>query len=433
VKILGSKICDGSWLRRCTAAGLAAFGLLLHSGNAGAEIPLGKAKGWDVSLDGRLNTFISFSQGEAQPAGVPLWAGGVEDRDATTGNIAMTRVRSGFVTNVFGFSLVKQLVPNLKVTGRFATWVGVSQDRSKTDNPSLDAREAYMKLEGPWGKALLGRNLALFGSGGISIDYDMLHGFGLGHPCGVRRVSGGACGFAGHGLLFPGFNAGAVYTTPSLGGLELSAGLYDPAAVSERTYERTPLPRVEAQLMFRVPKYFHVYAEALWQKIGKNENKDQNPDSIGMAAGAGVTVGPLAVGGGLHMGKGLGLYVPMENSPLYSDQDGILRASRGFFGIASVKLADNDLYDTKIGAGAGVTQLDMTASESEPFTALNIPKQQLGISLGFYQGFNRTIVFALEYFRGQYQWYDSIDPATMDRKENTQGVNFINTGATLYW
>src|SRR5260221_1001640 len=27
------------------------------------------------------------------------------------------------------------------VTGRFSTWVGVSQDRSKLDNPSLDARE----------------------------------------------------------------------------------------------------------------------------------------------------------------------------------------------------------------------------------------------------------------------------------------------------
>src|SRR5260370_10384319 len=36
---------------------------------ASAEIPLASAKGWELSLDGRLNTFLSVAFGDALPAG----------------------------------------------------------------------------------------------------------------------------------------------------------------------------------------------------------------------------------------------------------------------------------------------------------------------------------------------------------------------------
>ena len=74
----------------------------------------------------------------------------------------MTRIRSAFMMNSLGFNMIKQVSPDLKVTGRFSLWVGVSQERSKTDNPSIDARELYIKLEGPWGGLLAGRALGLF-------------------------------------------------------------------------------------------------------------------------------------------------------------------------------------------------------------------------------------------------------------------------------
>ena len=409
--------------------------IAVTSREAAAEIPLVTANGWDVTLDGRFNTFLSFSHGTQQPNGVPTWAGGVEDRDAGTGTIQMTRVRSGFVQNVFGFSLIKQLSPNVKVTGRLATWVGVSAARSKTDNPSLDAREAYIKIEGPWGGVLAGRNLSLFERGAILMDYDIHHGSGLGFPCAVRTVSGGACGFAGHGLLFPSFNAGVVYNTPDLFGLQLSVGAYDPAAISERQYEITPYPRVEAELAYKLPGHFRLFADVLWQRVGNNvplmdpqgaSLGMQRADAVGAAAGASVTVGPLALGGAAYSGSGLGLYVPMENTPLFSDQKGILHKSQGAVGMASLTFGE-----TKIAGGAGVSQLKMTATESEPFSSQVIPKQQLGISAGFYQGVSKTLTFALEYFRGQYQWYDlkpdDMSPVTHPR----QTVNFVNAGITM--
>jgi hypothetical protein len=39
----------------------------------------------------------------------------------------------------------------------------------------------------------------------------------------------------------------------------------------------------------------------------------------------------------------------------------------------------------------------------------------------------------LEYFRGQYDWYDSVDASSGQAQHNKQGVNFINTGVTLVW
>jgi hypothetical protein len=406
----------GTWR---AARGVALVALTLASRDAGADIPLVNANGWDVSLDGRLNTFASVAIGDAQPSGVAPWQG-IEDRTAGTDQLQLSRIRSGFITNVLGLRLVKPLSPSLKVTGRFAIWVGVSQDRNKSDTPALDAREVYIKIEGPWGNVLAGRDLSLFERGAIMMDYDIHHAFGLGHPCGIRTVRGGACGFAGHGLLFPSFNAGIVYTTPERHGAQLSLAAYDPATVSERSYERTPYPRGEFELTYHSRNVFHFFADGLWQKIGNNNDRELNPVAWGLAAGAGLNVGRVALGIAAHTGQGLGLYVPMENSPLFSDDLYVLRKSRGMAGMASVTFGNN-----KIAGGAGVTQLMKTEFEPAGPLAITFPKQQLGISSGLYHGFSETLYLALEYFYGYYSWYDSTSAG-----RPRQGVSFFNSGVT---
>jgi hypothetical protein len=398
---------------------------LLAAGPAAAEIPLARSNGWNLTLDGRLNTFGSFSQGDAQPSGVASWTG-VEDKSASTDRITMTRMRGGFLNNVLGFNLIKQLSPDLRVTGRFATWVGVSQERSKTDNPGLDAREVYVRLEGPWGGLLAGRNLALFERGAIRLDYELQHANGLGHPCAIRTVRGGACGYAGHGLLFPAYSAGLVYNTPLLAGFQLSAGLYDPAVISDRQYERTPYPRIEAELTFDPLPGLGLFMDGLWQRIGNNADPLLNPDVAGIAAGGRVRLGPLAAGFAYYAGQGLGLYIPMENSPLFADEEGVLRKTHGYVGMVSATVDQ-----TKIAAGAGVSRLMTTLTESEPFATLTIPRRQLGISAGFYQGFYETLTLALEYFRGNYRWYDSTDATTGAVRRNEQTVHFVNVGLTM--
>jgi hypothetical protein len=417
---------------------------LVHR-EAAAEIPLANAGGFELSLDGRVNAFINFSQGDNTPQGVAEWTAGLfEPADPNSNKIAVTRIRSGFVTNVLGFNIKKQLAPELKVTGRIGLWMGASNERKSIFTPpAVDPRELYIKLEAPWGFLLAGRDLGLFARGGTLMDAEIVHGNGMGSPCTTRQILGGACGFVGHGVLFPYFNAGFLYGTPSLGGFQATVGAYDPTINTEKGYEITPYPRMEAQLSYSLSGTFKVFGEAMWERLintaplkdpvtmmtvidSNGKPKDQVADATGISAGAQLSVGPLQVGGSFYTGKGVTLVIPLFNTPIIADQANVLRTGTGFVGMASLTFGD-----TKIAGGAGVSQLKLTQNDKEPFSQIVPPKQQLGISIGLYQTFYKQLVWALEYFRGQYTWYQYQQDAMSAVQQPTQNVNFVNTGLTL--
>ena len=433
-----------SMLRALIPAVSLATTILVHR-HAVAEIVLTKQNDWEVSVDGRLNAFINYSQGDRTPDGVAEWTSGLfEPPDPNTGRIAVVRVRSGFVQNVLGFNLTKEAAPGYRLVGRFALWVGASNERKPVlgQHPAVEARDAYLKLEAPWGTIQAGRALGLFGRGGILMDAEIVHANGLGSPCSTRSILGGACGFAGHGVLFPAFNAGFLYSTPSLGGLQATLGLYDPSVNSERAYEITPYPRLEAQISYNLRNVLKVFGEAMWQRlINTNPILDAmgnpvldasgNPtrqvaDANGVSAGASLSVGFFQIGGSFYQGTGLTLIVPIFNTPIFADQSNILRKGQGFAGMASLTFGG-----TKIAGGAGVSQLKLTSSEMEPYSQIVPPKQQIGISIGLYQTFFKQLTWAIEYFRGQYTWYQyqalAGDPIVSPR----QNINFFNTGLTL--
>ncbi len=396
---------------------------------ASAEIPLASAKGWELSLDGRLNTFLSVAFGDALPAGEQIWQGFYDYGDEN-GHLTMSRIRTGFIQNVLGFTLKKQLSNDTTLTGRFAPWVGISQARSKIDYPTVDIREVYFKVDGPWGGVLAGRNLSLFSRGPILLDYEIEHAYGLGSPCAIRTVTGGACGHAGFGILFPGFNAGIVYNTPEIAGFQLSAGMYDPSAIAERSYERTPYPRMEGELTFKVPKYFNASVSGQWQRLGQNATPYLEVDALGVSGSVGANLGPVQLGVAGFYGQGGGIYAALEDYPLFADDQGVLRHQRGILALGSVTFGS-----TKIAGGGGFTQIIKTVNDpTGPFTHGNYPKQQTGISAGVYQHINESLILALEYFRATYSWYDefdSTDPTMMRVLSPVQTVNLINVGGTV--
>jgi hypothetical protein len=394
---------------------------------ARAEIPIAKANGWDLSLDGRLNTFVSIASGDGLPVS-PTYEG-IYDYSNASGKIMKTRVRSGFIQNVLRFTLRKQLTSDTTVTGRFGTWVGVSEADSKIAVPSVDMREVYIKVDAPWGGVLAGRNLSLFGRGAILLDYEVHHGYGLGSPCTIQTVQGGACGFSGFGILFPAYNAGIVYNTPEFAGFQLSAGAFDPSSVSTASYQRTPYPRVEGELTFNVPKYFKASVSAQWQQIGQNAKPFLDVDASGVSASAGVTLGPVQLGAAGFVGQGLGIYAALEDSPIFSDSIGVIRHQQGILGLGSVTFGD-----TKIAGGAGITQIKKTVNDGAgPLTAqtTEFPAQQLGISVGIYQHVKDTLVLALEYFRASITWQSEQDQANPGNVITPkQNVDFVNAGVT---
>ena len=152
----------------------------------------------------------------------------------------------------------------------------------------------------------------------------------------------------------------------------------------------------------------------------------QVADANGVSAGASLSVGPFQMGGSFYQGTGLTLIVPIFNTPIFSDQSNILRKGQGFAGMASLTFGG-----TKIAGGAGVSQLKLTSSEMEPYSQIVPPKQQLGISIGLYQTFFKQLTWAIEYFRGQYTWYQYQQIAGDPIVTPKQNINFFNTGLTL--
>jgi hypothetical protein len=397
-------------------------------------LPIAKVKGWDVTLDGRMSAFVSFSHGPPPPDGSPTWQG-FEDRPAADGQTTATRIRSGFVSNYMGWGVHKDVGRGNSISGRFAIWGNISQQRDKVQAPDVDLREVYLRIDGPWGGFLAGRNMGIFSRGPISLDYDIEHGYGLGSPCMiVNRVPSygpiAACGHVGFGVLFPAFNAQLSYNTPEFAGFQLTAGVFDPAYNQDRNYVRTPLPRVEGELTFKVPKYFHAEVSAQWQRLG-NSDLVTNPthvnvDSLGVAGSLGVNLGPVQIGGTGFTGQGLGIWAAIENYPAFAADDKglyLLRHQKGFAGFAALNFGH-----TKIAAGVGETLVSKVATDPPLFASLNFPAKQFGISAGIYQGIFENVVLGLDYFNANTTWQPQTATYTPQ-----QIMHIFNLGATLVY
>jgi hypothetical protein len=426
-----------------SVSGLVLATALMGSGPAIAEIPLVQHDGWLLSTDGRVNAFLSMAEGKGLPDQSENLGEGIADVATSTGDLHDARIRNGFLMSIFGFTGHKEVSPNFKVTTRVALWMNIGGTRTKSTAALVDPRELYGKIEGGWGSILGGSALSLFGRGGILVDSDIAHDYGLGYPCAIRDTSGGACGMSGFGAPFPGFDPGFVYATPNVGGLQLSVGLYDPVTIENATLGRTPLPRVEGEVKYDLKDKFRLFTSGFWQVLEgtvAGGTKDLHVDAWGVQAGGLLALGPVMLGGAAFKGAGFSPVNYLEESVVTADSSGVLRNARGGFGLLAVLI---NAFHLKIAGGAGIFQLDKTKNDpGEPTATVatnpNLIKQNLGMTLGISQT-TGPVHFALEYFRAQHTWYDrgianAADPtAPVSIVTPKQAVNFINAGMTVVW
>lgn len=429
----------------CLVAIVGAVAASLPAGRAAGEIKIMSRDGWKLTTDGRINNFLSVARGNWLPNMEPPYTG-VDDEPTADNRIASSRLRTGFVETVMAFELNKQMTEGTSFKARLAFWVLTGALRTALDSPAAEAREAYFKLEGGWGELLVGRSMGLFARGGILLDYEVEHGYGLGFPCATKEVQGGACGHAGFGLLFPGFHSGIVYGTPKVGGLQLSAGIYDPIQFAASNYRRTPYPRPEAELTFATPnRLFTAFVGGVWQRISTTlmakdpvtmmpTKVDYDFAAEGVNYGLGLNFGWLMLGMSGFFGQGLGLTVPLEDNPaiILAGRPG-LRSEDGYWGAAALVFGG-----TKLAAGVGITRAKPDSADPDPKVTPNIPyvARQLGASAGVYQTVAKMVTFAVEYFGAQFTWFDRM---TVDANGDAfverprQLVHFVNVGATVVW
>ena len=262
--------------RRGALYGLTLGALLLAGRPASADVLLFEKDGWGFYTDGRINTFFSAGVGDDIPAATPnnnpmitdpstgmplpnpghgvvgeggqLFNAGFGSDQAVNGKYLGTRFRSGFLGSILGFGIKRQVSETTSVKGFISLW-GTAQTfaRDRTSDASgqsqgrgFDVREGWLSIEGLWGGFVAGRQLGILGGISTEIDYLYGHNYGLGLPCVEPYFP--TCGHIGTGALGPGNASGFTYITPSLGGLRVKVGLYDPVRLLG-AWERAPYPR----------------------------------------------------------------------------------------------------------------------------------------------------------------------------------------------
>jgi len=473
----GSLVLKSAKKSGCALLSVAA--VLCYSQGARAEVTLAESNGWEVFSDGRISAFLMYANGDGvpprgmdvngNPVDLPTGSGlaeseaGSDAPPSVQGNVEGFRVKSGFVGNVFGFGVRRSLTDTTTLKGYFHIHAALEPpDRRKYLPILTDFREAYLELSGPWGSLLGGRSLALFSRGATEITFLYGFNYGMGHPGSVDNPGPGL-GHIGFGVLANGFAPGFKYTTPSVGGLELAVGVYDPAGLVGAIWERTKYPRPEAELTYHVEAgsfLLHLFANGAWQKLYQN-NSTESETVAGAGYGGRVEVGPVHLGLAGHYGKGLGLNFALQPSNVtYAGitQDYALRTFDGYYAQLQVALGKLDLM-----AGWGITRVklldsdrvDQRDDDNDPATpsgndfdddgdaatpvgdddevpgapdvdplGLNPLKHQMGISAGLAYHFADQLHLGLDFFRADYRWYLG---------ETKQIVNFVNVGMTVQW
>jgi hypothetical protein len=410
-----------------------------------------ESNGWTFSLEGRLNSFFSYGWGNYLPTNAPdgdmtgLIGGGYDvqlQRDST-GNFHTPRIRNGFLANVLTFNLSRKIFDTTTMSTHLSLWSDVETNLQVYADVLTWMQEGYMKLEGPWGSFTAGRQLALFGRGAVEVDFNYMHGYGLGLGCNVDGVHP-SCGMIGFGVLFPFFRSGMVYATPSLGGFVLSGGAFDPVILAGK-WERVIMPTLQAEAAFTLPfrglGMLKLFASGIYQELGAAGNPPSPggmPDTrplahktvkqYGGAGGLRLEIGPIRFGAVGHIGQGLGFAYAQENTqaayynaPDTSDtRDGDLRTFRGFYGQLMAVLGKID-----VAVGAGASQLLLLSFEkgNDPMIPEpHVAKQQRGISAGVFIHLDDHLVLGLDYMDALYSWWATTF---------TQHVRFANAGLTM--
>jgi hypothetical protein len=407
---------------------------VLFAHSAAAEVAIVNSDTWELYGRGQVDGFMSYGWGDANPIpsnpvgtlsppatlniaidGMPRY--GPDGKTNIQGTFESMRLRSGYIPNVFGMGLRRRVNDDVTLNVYVALWSTIESDgQAKTNHIKTDAREGYVRVDGPWGMLLVGRAEDLFSRGASENELLYGHPYGLGFP-GTIESSGPATGLINFGVMAAFFSPGFVYETPNLRGLKLAVGLYDPSPLEE-IYDATHSARPETELTYDIHARsfkMHVFADGAYQKVYRAGGNDSHT-SWGIGYGGRVEVGPVHVGIEGYYGPGLGLGYALEPGSISVTPNFGLRTFDGYSALLQYSAR---AFDLNFGIGMSRTfelQEDINANVS-------VISRELGYSAGIVYHFTDYLHYDIDALRGDSRWYFG----------EKQIFTFVNTGLTAEW
>ncbi len=223
----------------------------------------------------------------------------------------------------------------------------------------IDFRQVYLTIGGGFGTVKMGRDIGLFSSEAILNDITLL---GAGPPGGNVAPGNTTLGRIGSGYIYTDFQPQITYTTPKLGGLQASVGVFQPLRSLTAPPQTNTAPGFQGKVTFDQSfgddATLRLWASGVTQKhqtIGAGTGGLVSYTGRGMDLGGKLTVGPVTAVANWYTAKGLGTTVL---NLLDTDVRGNPRGSDGFYLQALATFGK-----VSVGGSYGESNLDRTAFE----------------------------------------------------------------------
>jgi len=417
---------------KISALAVAVTGLAV-SGQAEAAFVVGGESGWQMSFDGMINAFMTYTVNDKDPVGTT--ANGSVGIDMGAGNTRQGyRIHTGLVPSIFAFNVKSPTIGGVDYGARLALMPQINNAGTRSGfgpdspgGPRLDIREVFMTADGSFGQFVIGRALNLYQGKNLLTDMT-INGVGVN---GALLGGGTTLGHIGYGYVYTNFGAQVRYTTPDYKGLHWAFSLNDPSKiVSDEGYQATAInqPRFETEVSYATT-YAHgrmqAWLSALYQQAKSNAS-GHKVASIGGAGGVQASYGPVEAVLSAYGGKALGSSFLQDFDAL--DFTGKERTQYGglvqlMYSLGKVKLGVNYGLNYSSRTDAETARQQGAVISGDPYyPGVAVLKSQQALVGGVYYSVNKYLQLVGEYTWARNSWYNG---QTQDANTAALGIVFI--------
>ena len=300
-----------------------------------------KAGDWTVSVGGNINAFYTSSECK-QPAGT---VGGLAIGDATLacgGKSKTTVVGNGLLPSMLNVG-AKTTENGYDVSALIGIGVATATNSSVGQNNVVDVRNAYLTFGNKdMGTFKFGRDYGLFGLNAVLSDMTLL---GVGAATKATQDGRVSLGHLASGYTYAGTYGQMVYSSPSMGGLSVDAGVFNPVdttlGVAANTASSSPALQARATFAGQGFKAWVAYKSQDFDPVGATPAFKMSASEIGGS----VNAGPFGLVANYQTGNGVGML---------SDGDQGDIKGKNTFVQATYQVTDR----VKLGLGVGKSEND---------------------------------------------------------------------------
>lgn len=345
-----------------TAAGAIDMSRMVRMTDSGIGLEVGPAT---IKFSGSINAYYVNDNPQTPGANTTV-AGGI----AAVGTDSANAVRNGLLP---GYLLIDVTTKQagLDIGAHFGMYPGINSANwgalgannggqpTALATAGIDFRQVYLTIGGGFGTVKMGRDIGLFSSEAILNDITLLS---AGPPGGNVAPGNTTLGRIGSGYIYTDFQPQITYTTPKLGGLQASVGVFQPLRSLTAPAQTNTAPGFQGKVTFDQSfgddATLRLWASGVTQKhqtIGAGTGGLVSYTGRGMDLGGKLTVGPVTAVANWYTAKGLGTTVL---NLFDTDARGNPRSSDGFYLQAMATFGK-----VSLGGSYGESNLDRTAFE----------------------------------------------------------------------